>query len=54
VPQQLEIRIVEVMANVRLRAGKEVVDAEDVMPRLQQPVAQVGASVATALALTGK
>ena len=43
VADQLEVRAVEQMGDVRLLAGEKIVQADDVMPSLQQPFAEVGA-----------
>jgi hypothetical protein len=42
VPQELEVRIAEEVRDIVLHAGEEVVDAKDVLPFLQKPLAQVG------------
>ncbi len=42
-PHQLEARMVEQVLDVALGAGEEVVDAQDVMALLDEPVAQVAA-----------
>ena len=42
VPDQLEARIVEQMQDVVARTGEEVVDAQHVVPVLQQSLAEEG------------
>ncbi len=48
VPEQLEIRPIEQMDDVRLLAREEVVEADDVVPFRDQPFAEVGAEKAGA------
>ena len=43
VPQQLEIRPVEQMGDVGLLAGEEIVEANDVVSLIDQPLAQMRA-----------
>ena len=43
VAHQLEARMAEHVLDVALRAGKEIVEAQHIVPALDQPVAQVTA-----------
>jgi hypothetical protein len=43
VPDQLEALVPDQMVDVRLGAGEEIVDADDVVARCDQPITEVGA-----------
>ena len=43
VAQDFEIRMIEKVGHVSLCSGEEVVDTDDLTPRLEQPLAQVAA-----------
>ena len=47
-PDQLEVRPAEQVGDVGLLAGEEVVEADDVVPLLDQPLAEVRAEEAGA------
>jgi hypothetical protein len=40
-PHEIEIRMLEQMGDIRLLAGKKIVDADDVVPSFDQPFAQM-------------
>jgi len=48
VAHQFEVVVVEQFDDVVLGAGEEVVDADDVVPLFQQPLAEMGAEKAGA------
>ena len=48
VPDQLEVRPAEQVRDVRLLAGEEIVEADDVVPLVDEPFAQVRAEKARA------
>ena len=47
VPQKLEVAAAEQMSHVRLLAGEKVVDADDIMPHVDQTFTEVAAKKAS-------